>query len=66
MSAGPKGIGLLRPSLPMRAMNMVNRHENRTMRRSAGAPNMAPRTARRSTSPIPMASRGMVADVVLP
>lgn len=66
MSAGPKGIILPNPSLPNAAMRMVKMQEKRTMMRSEGAPNVAPRTARRSTSPMPMASRGMVAEVVLP
>lgn len=66
MRAGPKGIILPNPSLPSRAMSMVKRHEKRTMTRSDGAPKMAPSTARRSTSPMPIASRGMVAEVVLP
>lgn len=66
MRAGPKGIILPNPSLPSMAIRMVKMQENRTMTRSEGAPNVAPRTARRSTSPMPMASRGMVAEVVLP
>lgn len=66
MSAGPKGMGLAKPSLPRVAMRMVKIQEKRTMTRREGAPKVAPRTARRSTSPMPMASRGIVAEVVLP
>lgn len=66
MRAGPKGIIFPNPRRPRTAMRMVKIQEKRTMTKSEGAPKVAPRTASRSTSPMPIASRGMVAEVVFP
>lgn len=66
INEGPNGIILLKPIFPNRAMMMANRQEKSTMTSSAGAPKVAPSTANKSTSPIPIASRGTMAEVVLP
>lgn len=47
-------------------MSRAKAQAKRTMSSSDGGPKVAPRTASRSTSPIPIASLGTVADVVLP